>query len=172
MGDLAYEWSELKTIGAVKTIRQENGIPTNAEDFTLRYYISSAKRTAQVLLESTRAHRSIENQLHRRLDTEMCEDECQIIRDEGAENLAVSRHVAINLLTADKSFKAGKKRKQNEMNGIINTYRKSLQAAELHDFALVIYPKYISNPVISRKYQQIVGNKVPDLFAFSLVILS
>ena len=94
------------------TIRQEKGIPTNAEDFELRYYISSAKLTAQVLLESTRAHWSIENQLHWRLDIGMREDECQIIRGEGAENLAVYRHVAMNLLTADTSFKAGIKRKQ------------------------------------------------------------
>ena len=66
----------------------------------------------------------------------MREDECQIIRGAGAENLGVCRHIEMNLLTADTSFKAGIKQKQIEQEGIMNTYRKSLRAAGLHDFAL------------------------------------
>lgn len=112
LGDLAFEWPQLKTIGIVAAIRQENGQLVNAEDFEVRYYISSAELNAKKLLESTRAHWSIENQLHWRLDVGMREDECQIIRGAGAENLAVCRHIAMNLLTADTSFKAGIKRKQ------------------------------------------------------------
>ena len=87
-------------------------MPVRAESIVLRYYISSAKLTAKELLEATRAHWSIENQLHWRLDVGMREDECQIIRGEAGENLAVCRHIAMNLLTADKTFKAGIKRKQ------------------------------------------------------------
>ncbi len=112
LGDLAFEWPALKTIGIVATLREENGIPPNAEDIELRYYISSAKLTAPELLAATRAHWSIENQLHWRLDIGMREDECQIIRGAGAENLAVCRHIAMNLLTTETSFKAGIKRKQ------------------------------------------------------------
>ncbi len=112
LDDLAYDWPELKTIGIVATIRQENGQLADLEHMVLRYYISSAKLTAQELLEATRAHWSIENQLHWRLDVGMREDECAIIRGAAAENLAVCRHIAMNLLTADKSFKAGIKRKQ------------------------------------------------------------
>lgn len=62
--------------------------------------------------EATRAHWSVENQLHWRLDMGMREDECQIVRGEAGENLAVCRHIAMNLLTAENSFKAGIKRKQ------------------------------------------------------------
>ena len=51
-------------------------------------------------------------QVHWRLDVGMREDECQIVRGEAGENLAVCRHIAMNLLTADKTFKAGIKRKQ------------------------------------------------------------
>ena len=112
LGDLAFEWLQLKTIGIVAAIRQENCQPGNAEELEVRYYISSAELNAKKLLESTRAHWSIENQLHWRLDVGMREDECQIIRGAGAENLAVCRHIAMNLLTADTSFKAGIKRKQ------------------------------------------------------------
>lgn len=46
------------------------------------------------------------------LEFGMREAECQIIRGEGAENLVVCRHAAMNLLTADTSFKARIKRKQ------------------------------------------------------------
>lgn len=54
----------------------------------------------------------MENQLHWCLDVGMQEDKCQIIRGAGTENLAVCRHVSINLLTADTSFNAGIKRRQ------------------------------------------------------------
>lgn len=112
LGDLAYDWPELTTIGIVGINRQEGAMPVRAESIVLRYYISSAKLTAKELLEATRAHWSIENQLHWRLDVGMREDECQIVRGEAGENLAVCRHIAMNLLTADKTFKAGIKRKQ------------------------------------------------------------
>ncbi|HGF5593926.1 TPA: ISAs1 family transposase, partial [Klebsiella quasipneumoniae subsp. similipneumoniae] len=61
LGDLTFEWPQLKTIGIVAAIRQENGHPGNAEDFEVRYYISSAELNAKKLLESTRAHWSIES---------------------------------------------------------------------------------------------------------------
>ena len=83
-----------------------------SEKCILRYYISSVTLTAKELLEATRAHWSVENQLHWRLDMGMREDECQIVRGEAGENLAVCRPIAMNLLTAENSFKAGIKRKQ------------------------------------------------------------
>jgi len=42
----------------------------------------------------------------------MNEDECRIRRDEAGENFAPIRHIALNLLNADKTFKAGIQRKQ------------------------------------------------------------
>ncbi|STF06451.1 transposase [Escherichia coli] len=112
LGDLAYEWSELSTIGIVLASRQEGETAVKSEKCILRYYISSVTLTAKELLEATRAHWSVENQLHWRLDMGMREDECQIVRGEAGENLAVCRHIAMNLLTAENSFKAGIKRKQ------------------------------------------------------------
>lgn len=87
LGDLAYDWPELKTIGIVARIRQENGLLADLEHMVLRYYIRSARLTTQALLEATRAHWSIENQLHWRLDVGMQEDECAIIRGAAAGNL-------------------------------------------------------------------------------------
>lgn len=97
-------------MGIVATIRQEKGQP--ATGITLRYYISSAKLTSKQLLDASRAHWSIESQLHWRLDVGMSEDSCRIRREQAGENFAVLRHIALNLLNADTSFKAGIKRKQ------------------------------------------------------------
>ena len=115
---------------------REGAVHVRAESIVLRYYISSAKLTAKELLEATRAHWSIENQLHWRLDVGMREDECQIVRGEAGENLAVCRHIAMNLLTADKTFKAGIKRKQKRAGRNNEYLSQILTAAGLHDFAL------------------------------------
>ncbi|MBD1577395.1 ISAs1 family transposase, partial [Vibrio sp. S11_S32] len=93
---------------------QEGNKP--AETITIRHYISSAKLTAKELLEKSRAHWSIEVQLHWRLDVGFNEDSCRIRREQAGENLAVIRHAVINLLTEEKSFKAGIKRKQKKAN--------------------------------------------------------
>ena len=50
----------------VVLIRQEGD--KSAETIQIKHYISSAKLTDKALLESTRAHWSIENQKHWRLD--------------------------------------------------------------------------------------------------------
>lgn len=110
LGDIEFDWPELTTMGIVASIRQEGG--EAAESMSIRYYISSARLAAKELLESTRAHWSIEVQLHWKLDVGMSEDECRIRRDEAGENFAAIRHIALNLLNADKTFKAGIKRKQ------------------------------------------------------------
>ena len=72
---------------------------------------------AKALLESTRAHWSIENQVHWRLDVDFKEDECRIRLEQTGENLAVIMHIALNLLTEETRFKAGIIRKQKKAKG-------------------------------------------------------
>ncbi|MEZ8474715.1 hypothetical protein AB6C60_12545 [Vibrio cyclitrophicus] len=60
--------------------------------------------------------------MHWQLDVGFKEDECRIRREQAGENLAVIRHIALNLLTEETSFKAGIKRKQTVA---IATFRKS-----------------------------------------------
>ncbi|UTT85779.1 ISAs1 family transposase [Vibrio pelagius] len=114
LGDLAFEWSQLTTLGVVVSIRQEGNKP--AEIMQIKHYISSAKLSAKELLEGTRSHWSIENQMHWRLDVGFNEDNCRIRREQAGENFAVIRHASLNLLTAETSFKAGIKRKQKKAN--------------------------------------------------------
>ncbi|MFA0088740.1 ISAs1 family transposase [Vibrio sp. 10N.261.51.F12] len=114
LGDLAFNWSNLSTVGVVFSIRQEGDkLP---ETMQVKYYISSASLSAKTLLENTRAHWSIENQMHWRLDVGFNEDACRIRRKQAGENFAVVRHIALNLLTAEKSFNGGIKRKQKKAN--------------------------------------------------------
>ena len=46
------------------------------------------------------------------LDVGMSEDSCRTRREQAGENFAVLRHIALNLLNTDTSFKAGIKQKQ------------------------------------------------------------
>lgn len=78
--------------------------------------ISSAELDSKDLLEKSRAHWSIEVQMHWRLDVGMNEDKCRIQREFAGENLAVIRHMALNMLTNEKTFKAGLVRKQRKAN--------------------------------------------------------
>jgi hypothetical protein len=54
----------------------------------------------------------IENQLHWSLDAALGEDQCRIRAGHAAENMAMLRHITLNLLKADKTRKRGIKGKQ------------------------------------------------------------
>lgn len=59
-----------------------------------------------------RSHWGIENQLHWVLDVAFQEDDSRIRKDHAPENLALIRHVAVNLLRQDTSAKSGIKAKR------------------------------------------------------------
>ena len=42
------------------------------------------------------------------------DDQCQIRKDHGAENFAMLRHIAVNLLNREKTVKVGVKIKRNK----------------------------------------------------------
>jgi predicted transposase YbfD/YdcC len=56
--------------------------------------------TPQRLLEVTRRHWSVENQLHWRLDVVFREDDARTRKNYGPQNLAVIRRIAIDILSA------------------------------------------------------------------------
>ncbi|MCH0695077.1 transposase [Escherichia coli] len=61
-----------------------------------------------------RNHWHMENKLHWRLDVVMNENDCKIRRGNAAELFSGIRHIAINILTNDKVFKAGLRRKMRK----------------------------------------------------------
>jgi len=73
----------------------------------MRYYLLSLPLDATRFAEAVRGHWGIENQLHWILDVGFREDDARAIQGYSAENLAVIRHLAVNLLTQEKTAKVG-----------------------------------------------------------------
>lgn len=96
------DWAGLKSIIMVESIREVIGKSTSCER---RYFISSLAADAKENLHCVRSHWQIENSLHWVLDVAFHEDSCQIKVENGAANMAILRHIALNLLNKEKSCK-------------------------------------------------------------------
>ena len=59
LGGLEFDWPELKTMGIVVSVRQEEAVAKESE-VTVRYYISSKDLNAKELLSATRSHWFVE----------------------------------------------------------------------------------------------------------------
>ncbi len=106
------EWRGLRSICAVEAERVE--LTTAKQSIETRYFISSLAGDAKELMSAVRKHWAIENSLHRVLDVAFRADQCQIRKDHGAENFAMLRHIAVNLLKKEKTAKVGVKIKRNK----------------------------------------------------------
>jgi predicted transposase YbfD/YdcC len=67
------------------------------------FYLASAPLSAERFGTVTRAHWGIENSLHWVLDVAMNEDNARNRKDNGPENLAILRHIALNIIRKEKS---------------------------------------------------------------------
>jgi predicted transposase YbfD/YdcC len=78
-----------------------------------RYFISSVKHNdAEKFAHYVRAHWGLENNLHWILDMAFDEDHCRIRQGYAEQNMAILRHISLNLLTSDKDNKVGIKIKR------------------------------------------------------------
>ena len=66
LGELVFDWPELKTMGIVVSVRQEQAVAKESE-VTVRYSISSKDSGAKELLNATRSHWLVES-MHWSLD--------------------------------------------------------------------------------------------------------
>ena len=96
------DWPGLQSVAMVKAERRVG------EESTVerRFFISSLPAGAKLLLRAVRGHWGIENKLHWVLDIAFREDECRVRTGNGAQNFAVLRHIALNLLKREKTLKA------------------------------------------------------------------
>jgi len=99
------EWPGLRSIAIVQAERRLGDETTVKR----RYFISSLKSDAKLLLHAVRTHWEIENKVHWVLDIGFREDDCRIRAGNGAENFAVLRHIALNLLRQEKTSKGSLK---------------------------------------------------------------
>ena len=100
-------WPGLLSIGIAECTRQI-GEKTTTET---RYYLTAIPtdplNSARRFARAVRYHWGIENSLHWVLDVCFNEDNCRVRKDNGPQNLAVLRHLALNLLKRDTTMKAG-----------------------------------------------------------------
>jgi predicted transposase YbfD/YdcC len=94
-----HDWPGLTAIGKMVRVRELADTTTTET----AYYLLSAAMEPERFGEVTRAHWGIENRLHWRLDVSMNEDQARNRIGNGPENLAVLRHMALNLLRKEPS---------------------------------------------------------------------
>jgi predicted transposase YbfD/YdcC len=100
-------WEKLLTVSRIRSQRWI-GEEKTCED---RFHIASLTG-AKRILAAVRSHWGIENSLHWTLDIAFDEDRCRVRKDNGPENFAILRHIALNLLKQEKTCKRSIKGKR------------------------------------------------------------
>jgi predicted transposase YbfD/YdcC len=95
----SHKWPGLACIGKVTRTRETTAGTTLETAYYLLSKAVSAKRFNQVV----RSHWGIENRLHWRLDVVMNEDQDRNRMDNGPYNLAILRHMALNVMQQEGS---------------------------------------------------------------------
>jgi len=85
----------LKAVASVESMRRD---VTGAETRHTRHILLSTSLSAERVLSVVRAHWSIENQLHWLLDVVLNEDAARNRKDNGPQNIATLRKIALNIL--------------------------------------------------------------------------
>ena len=96
------EWVGFRSIAMLEETRESNGKQTVER----RFFISSLPANAKRIAEAVRAHWLIENGLHWTLDVVFNEDNSRVRKDNAGENMAIVRHITLNMLNnAKRLFK-------------------------------------------------------------------
>jgi predicted transposase YbfD/YdcC len=88
------QWAGLKTIVMIEET-QESKDKVSTES---RFFISSLAADAKRISDAARSHWLIENGLHWTLDVVFNEDQSRVRKDNAGENMALIRHITLNML--------------------------------------------------------------------------
>jgi len=103
-----HAWPGLQALGWVQAERRI-GTEHAVED---RYYLLNSPLPASTFLDAVRGHWGIENRVHWVLDVTFHEDQSRIRQGYAAENFAVLRHIALNLLQRQQTKRLSVKAKR------------------------------------------------------------
>jgi predicted transposase YbfD/YdcC len=101
-------WPGLQTLVMVRRERRLSDETT----IEFAYYISTLDKSATPILDAIRSHWGVENCLHWVLDVAFREDDSRVRKNNGPQNFAVLRHIALNLLKQETTTKLGIKAKR------------------------------------------------------------
>jgi predicted transposase YbfD/YdcC len=99
------KWEKLHSLIKLVSVRYRP--LSDKMETTTRYFISSWHASAEDFLQAIRDHWQIENGLHWVLDVAFREDQSRIRKDHAPANMALLRHIALNLLKHEKTAKVG-----------------------------------------------------------------
>jgi predicted transposase YbfD/YdcC len=103
-------WSSLRSIGWVRSKRTIG----EKETMDVRYYITSLSADVDLFEKAVRSHWGIENSVHHVLDVSFREDQSRVHDENAPLNLAIFRHLALNIMRRDtknkRSLKGRRKR--------------------------------------------------------------
>lgn len=121
-------WPGLQGIGKVDVVRKTH----NKVVYSTRYFITSLQyKDIDVFADAVKKHWQIEIDLHWSLDVSFREDHSQVRIGNAAENLAIIRRVALNLLKQEKTHKNGISCRRKTA-GWDNTYLLKVLTADHH----------------------------------------
>jgi predicted transposase YbfD/YdcC len=98
----------LAMIGMVESRTERGG----RSEHTRRYYLSSTRLDAATFARAVRAHWGVENRLHWVLDVVFHDDLARLRSGYGPQNMAVVKHMAINLMRSTKATASLKVRRK------------------------------------------------------------
>lgn len=101
-------WKDLASFAIVERIRTV----ANHTSTERVFYISSLPADAERIARAVRSHWEIENRLHWCLDVQFSEDQSRVRSGYAAHNLAIVRHIVMNLLRLNTTRKASIKSKR------------------------------------------------------------
>ena len=106
--DELQNWKGSKSVIMIESERTHKDKPAHTTTQT-RFYISSATEKAKYFNTCVKGHWGIENNLHWQLDVVFSEDRQRIRKDNGADNFATLRKMALQLIVQHKGNSSVKK---------------------------------------------------------------